>query len=764
VSWGVVHWGMLAGLAGVAIPVVIHLLNKRRTTVVDWGAMQFLELGRRARLKFQLSEFLLLAGRMGLLAIVALALARPFWFANQPQARAADDTRGPGFFGGPRRDVVLVIDGSGSMARKIGQTTARDQALAWARQFIARLSPGDSVAVLVAKDRVLPLVAPASFDMKKVEDALLHMPRAHGASDLAMALTEALRLLETGGNPARDVIILSDGQRSSWRPDEPARWSLPREIHRDISRRSGVTPRVWVMNFDPHPGPVSPNGSVAPLELSGGLITPNRPITITTKISNNGSEALTGTAELSIDGQPVPMTSQVVGPLAAGSEMPLTLRTTVAEPGSHVVSVNLTGEADALADDDESSRAIDVSPALAVLLVDGEPGVEPLSSETDFLRAALAPTGADALPVRARVVRTSDFRASDLKGPRVAVLANVERLEPSQVAAVSRFLEAGGGVLFALGDKVDAAFANKALYQSGAGWLAAQIGATRGEAERRQSIAHPAPGTFIGPALTALGQGDHPALAGAGLFEYRVLEPAKGASVIARLDTGDPWIVERPYGLGRSAIVAGPIDAEGGTLPVNPDFVPLAHELIYHLASASSDAHATRPGEPIVFDLEPAPPAGVVKLRVTVPGGGVAEAAVIRSEGKVQARYDDTVEPGIYQFHLPGPPKASLFATVAADPRESDLRPTEPDLVTTLERELPLTFQSDPDRLIGRLFTGGPESRHEIWRLLVLATLAGLWMEIWLTRRMVKNSGIADLRGGDDAAGDETAMAPRTHA
>ena len=83
-----------------------------------------------------------------------------------------------------------MIDGSGSMARKIGQTTSSDQALAWARQFIARLSPGDSVAVLVAKDRVLPLVAPASFDMKKVEDALLHMPRAHGASDLAMALTE----------------------------------------------------------------------------------------------------------------------------------------------------------------------------------------------------------------------------------------------------------------------------------------------------------------------------------------------------------------------------------------------------------------------------------------------------------------------------------------------------------------------------------------------------------------------------------------------
>ena len=177
--------------------------------------------------------------------------------------------------------------------------------------------------------------------------------------------------------------------------------------------------------------------------------------------------------------------------------------------------------------------------------------------------------------MRARVVRADAFGPDDLKGQRVVVLANVERLEPRQITAIGRFLEAGGGVLIAPGDKVDAAFANATLYQGGAGWLPARIGATKGEADRRQTIAHPAPRTFIGPALAPLGQGESPPLAGADLFEYRVLEPAKDASVTARLDTGDPWIVERPFGQGRVAIVAGPIDAEGGTLPVNPDFVPL---------------------------------------------------------------------------------------------------------------------------------------------------------------------------------------------
>ena len=55
---------------------------------------------------------------------------------------------------------------------------------------------------------------------------------------------------------------------------------------------------------------------------------------------------------------------------------------------------------------------------------------------------------------------------------------------------------------------------------------------------------------------------------------------AEGASVRARLDTGDPWAVERPHGSGRVLVLATPLDAEGGTLPVNPDYVPLVKRSI----------------------------------------------------------------------------------------------------------------------------------------------------------------------------------------
>ena len=69
---GVLNVAMLLGLAGVAIPIIIHLLNRRHDPVVDWAAMQFLELSPRERRRLNLAEVLLMIARMALLALVAL--------------------------------------------------------------------------------------------------------------------------------------------------------------------------------------------------------------------------------------------------------------------------------------------------------------------------------------------------------------------------------------------------------------------------------------------------------------------------------------------------------------------------------------------------------------------------------------------------------------------------------------------------------------------------------------------------------------------
>ena len=70
---------ILAGLVAVSFPIIIHLFNRRKAKVVEWGAMKFLldSLVHRKR-RVLLEEAVLMALRCLLLAALVLAVARPF--------------------------------------------------------------------------------------------------------------------------------------------------------------------------------------------------------------------------------------------------------------------------------------------------------------------------------------------------------------------------------------------------------------------------------------------------------------------------------------------------------------------------------------------------------------------------------------------------------------------------------------------------------------------------------------------------------------
>lgn len=68
----------LIGLPLLSVPVIIHLLNRRRRQVVKWGAMRFLlEAAVRRRRIWRLSDLLLMLLRALAVAALVLALARP---------------------------------------------------------------------------------------------------------------------------------------------------------------------------------------------------------------------------------------------------------------------------------------------------------------------------------------------------------------------------------------------------------------------------------------------------------------------------------------------------------------------------------------------------------------------------------------------------------------------------------------------------------------------------------------------------------------
>src|SRR5688572_13900111 len=94
---------MLLGLIGVALPILIHLIGRRRARRVRFAALDFL-LGsdRKVKRRLRLRELLLLLARILACLAVPLALAKPF---------TACEARGPIVSRGPQA-AVLVIDNS----------------------------------------------------------------------------------------------------------------------------------------------------------------------------------------------------------------------------------------------------------------------------------------------------------------------------------------------------------------------------------------------------------------------------------------------------------------------------------------------------------------------------------------------------------------------------------------------------------------------------------------------------------------------------
>src|SRR5262245_26308471 len=166
---------MLLGLLGLIIPLLIQTWHRQLDEVIDWGAMQFLEWDRPQRRRAWLAEWLVLAARMSLLGLVALALARPYWTRSSLSTTKTITSKGSSL---PRagtssaRSIVLVLDGSSSMEHRRGGTTPRALALRWATRFVEALQPQDAVALVVAGDRVRSVVAPPTTDRPQVAQAL----------------------------------------------------------------------------------------------------------------------------------------------------------------------------------------------------------------------------------------------------------------------------------------------------------------------------------------------------------------------------------------------------------------------------------------------------------------------------------------------------------------------------------------------------------------------------------------------------------------
>jgi len=718
---------LLFGLGAVVIPPIIHLLNRKRFDVVRWGAMRFLQVSERTRRRVFLEELLLMLVRMGLIAMMVLALAAP---ADRSGWLSLFEGRGS-------RDVVLVFDGSYSMAYAGQSGTAHAAAQTWALDLLDDLSPGDGVAVLQAKQQVAAPVAEPTSDFDLVRSAIRTLAAPRGGCDWPAAVQAAFRSFAKTTKVQREVVVLTDGQRRGWADDATMlRWELLAGQQPD-----GDRPRIWVVNLDPDRPAAPANWSLAPVRASRAVAAVGQQVRFRTALERHGEGELSvpQRVKLEIDSRPAGDVPVVARPGESSKEkgqVPLSVRQRFSSAGSHLLTVQFDG--DPLPGDNRQDYALEVLPALPVLLVDGDPDPDATRRGVDFLRDALAPARDTSPSVVARVVSIADFSPEaltrDVAGsgtvPRVAILLNVARLTPAQETAVGKFVADGGGLLVTLGDRVDSRHYNDFLYRGGRGWLPAALGDPVGDENDTARAAQPIAASLFHPALELFRESVPGGLADARFPRRWSLktDPADNAVAVARLTGDAPLFVERPYQAGRVILSAVPLDNSWRTSLIElPAFAPLAHELAFYLAAARSAAINLDPGQPVRYFL---PKDSPKQGWIVQPPDGEAK-PVTAAEGQIV--FDDTREPGVYRL-THGATGITRFYVVQGNARESDLTPCSDADRERVRKMMPtLTYANDRRDVVDGLLRSPQPT--ELWWLVMLGVIGLLSVEVWLTRR-----------------------------
>lgn len=627
------------GLACVAVPILIHILMRRRRRPIAWAAMRFLlEAYQQQRRRLRFEQWALLAARCLLVALIALALGRPI--VGSLLGRGGQ---------GPATLTILIDNGVASQA--VDPQTGRpaldrhkDAALA----LLERLDPaaGDRAALITMGAPARAVVMPASADIAALRQLVRDLSATDSATDLSGAMTLARGSPADAGDAGtrRTVAVLSDFRRGSIdaRAGQDAASGTPIGLARVIASAPASQPlgNISIVGVEPTrpvvvlgPGDGGEGSAMAQFPVRVGLRRSGELGSAATRVSLTLQPVRAG-------GRAIPAGNAVVrwspGQSEALASISVDASAAGASGGGAAVLVARIDD-DALAADNVFRRPIELRSKLRVGLVwtrgagGTRVGLDQLPA-WEWVRLALSAGDGE---IEIVDLEPATLDASRLAGLDAAIVARPEALAEDNWRRL-RDLASGGGLVVVMppADQAVHTWTDTMTRMLGLPWIFA-----------REAQAHD-PAQSISASRAVTPEADLLLLLSAELPELvrpvrllRSLAPEsgslEGSTTLLSLASGAPLLVTSPPGAaeqgatgsGLVAYLAAAPSFAWTDLPAKPLMVPMLQELVRQGVGRAQVASAELAG------TTPRLPTQVVDLRpLTQFGSGPIRGAASRSE------------------------------------------------------------------------------------------------------------------------------------
>ncbi len=680
----------LFGLLAATIPLIIHLWSRRQAVTVDFSSLMFLVAAHRQNVRrVQLKQLLILLLRMLIVALIALALARPFLTLGLPLAAVRAKT-----------DVVIVLDNSYSMQYKDVDGIWFEKAKTLAIDVIRSLRHGDSASLILMSDIPHPVFRQLTPDIESVIAAIEQAEVSYRATNIQSSVELAHDILSDSTQQNKEIYIISDFAQNGWED-----WGI-------VPNRSGARIVLLpVTQGNPH------NTNIEEIRPSHQLIGVDLPFHINTKL-NNHSDTPISQLTLSFYVGEKKKKTQTFSATADESVM-TSLTHTFTGPGTYTGYFELTD--DRLNADNRRYFALEALGEIRVLCV---------SNQTEYLTLALNPNvnkqtvNVSLKPsmIQPTACTPTEFETYPLESVDIILLADVSVLSTKAIEQLRESIRQGKGIIVFTSDNYNLS------------WLPAQFGQPITwqipQQVSKYNQTHPIFEIFPDNILS----GQY----GPRFFQSMTVSPTSDASVIARFGDETPFLIERSEGKSHILLFNCKLQQQPNSneLLVNPYFLPLIQHSILYVMHKDTKKNITV-GDTYVASYPQNSGGRAWIKRVDSTDDEDISVVPISENGTV--RYELTELPGIYQIDVKAQDKLYRdFFAVNTPAVEADL--TSISLQLASER---VDAQAGKTSETGELDTEELDiKRHgrEIWGELLIFAVCLLLLEGFLSNRASKST------------------------
>ncbi|MCP4377583.1 MAG: VWA domain-containing protein [bacterium] len=753
------------GLGTVAIPVIIHLLNRRRFRVREWAAMQFLlDSLRRNRRRLQIEELILMALRCLLLFLLAMMVAR---FTG-----CGDNDLIPGAGKIPETNI-FILDDSFSMGQKVADSTLLENAIEdLTRQIndLSKNSKSDQIAILLTSkpslDDAFQGLMPVA-DEEEIKQLITRLKKIK-PSDLPAKLGQGLKIageMLSSEDEPKNVYIFSDFRTIDLGRGKPGRYQ---EAFKGLTDTN-----VRVVTLD-YGRAVKSNLTVEKIEMLDKWALTGLKTNIAVTVRNNAKAdsknvPVALSARWSADGvdDRAAFPTKIIPLIPANSSIQIQFKVTLPKQGPAMITAKLPS--DHLPGDNKGYLGLEVRNAVRVLIVDGHPDMtDPEMSESYRMSLLLDPKRNVSYGRKVTVIGTEGLEAQDLSNYDLVLLLDVPKLSDTldadgkkviypQLLALEQYVRDGGGLAIFTGSNLNLTFYNGPMYAEGLGLSPLVISPPRGDPSAREKYRRLDARSISGdPFLRSL-RGEVGAIR-CGIVRFYAHTPCdpltrsaasgdvKAPRVVAKFtspdgDDGSPAIVVRQFGKGTVMMFYSTASTRwndwADDIPESIYSTPML-DIMTHLAKSQSGLQTRRVGGSIIHTINRESRDARVTLKT--PDDEIT-LEIITQDNKQIVKYDNPSYSGCYTMSLVMPDKSrrDLFFARNVDPNEGILTPGGKAMISR-------AMGSEDYKYVSRLSAGSVsdvavKEQKEYWLPLLLGLLVLLAIETILAQRFGHYSG-----------------------